>query len=54
MKCTWCGKNKKSMSDWEQQTLKGEWKTLCKPCANRRLNNPYNALLNMRKIGEMP
>ena len=27
-----------------------QYKRLCVRCANRRLNNPYNALLPMRKI----
>lgn len=47
-KCTWCYKNRRP-SNWEQQTLNGVWKHLCVPCANRRLNNPFNALLTMRK-----
>jgi hypothetical protein len=38
------------MSEWEQKNLRGEWKRLCKPCARVRLNNPWNALLGMRKI----
>lgn len=27
----------------------GKWMPLCRPCANRRLKNPLNALLGMRK-----
>lgn len=48
--CTWCLKPHRSMSEWEQKNLRGEWKRLCKPCARVRLNNPWNALLGMRKI----
>ena len=54
-KCHWCGKKRKP-SDWEQEVLVAEepgvWAHLCGPCATRRLNNPWNALLPMRKIGE--
>jgi len=50
MRCIWCGKDKKKFSEWEQRTISREWKPLCKPCANRRLKNPLNALLDMRKI----
>lgn len=50
MKCHWCGKDRRRPSGWEQETLKGAWKRLCVRCANRRLNNPYNALLAMRKV----
>ena len=49
-RCSWCGKSKRKLSEWEQNTLKGEWKQMCVACANRRLNNPYNALLQMRKM----
>jgi len=49
-RCTWCLKNKLKNPEWEQKNLKGKWKPLCSKCANRRLNNPYNALLDMRKI----
>lgn len=49
-KCAWCLKERRTMSDWEQETLSGEWKRLCKPCARTRLNNPFNALLPMRKV----
>lgn len=48
-KCAWCGKNRKP-SNWEQETREGIWKRLCEPCANRRLNNPWSALLPMRKV----
>lgn len=54
-KCRWCGKNRKP-SNWEQESLvgknAGQWLRLCDPCANRRLNNPWNALLPMRKMRE--
>jgi hypothetical protein len=48
--CVWCGKDKRKMSEWEQQHTSGAWHPLCNPCANRRLRNPYNALLSLRKI----
>lgn len=48
-KCRWCGKRRKP-SNWEQNTLDGEWARLCGPCATKRLNNPWNALLPMRKV----
>lgn len=56
-KCGWCGKLRGKFSEWEQQTLglfgrDPEWQALCTYCARRRLNNPLNALLRMRKIGE--
>lgn len=56
-RCGWCGKPRTRWSEWEQETLglmgtAKQWKRLCNPCANRRLNNPYNALLGMRKIGK--
>lgn len=54
-KCGWCTKGRKGNSGWEQQTIgmfgkEKRWMPLCKVCANRRLNNPYNALLGMRKV----
>ena len=51
VRCAWCGKMRRKFSEWEQKNLKDEWHTLCSRCANRRLDNPYNALLPMRKIG---
>lgn len=49
--CLWCAKKRKIIKPiWEQERLKGGWAPLCTRCANRRLSNPYNALLNMRKI----
>ena len=52
--CGWCGKDHSQFSEWGQQTIgvDGKWMSLCVPCTNRRLNNPLNALLGMRKIGE--
>ena len=55
-RCGWCGKQRRKFSEWEQKTLglygrEAEWMQLCNYCANRRLNNPLNALLGMRKIG---
>jgi hypothetical protein len=51
-KCRWCGKEKRRFSEWEQQGITGDtYFRLCVPCANRRLNNPWNALLSMRKVG---
>ena len=53
-RCEWCGKDRRQFSEWGQQTIgvDGKWMSLCVPCTNRRLNNPLNALLGMRKIGE--
>lgn len=57
-RCGWCGKPRTRWSNWEQETLglskEPEWKRLCNPCATRRLNNPYNGLLPMRKVREEP
>lgn len=49
--CGWCIRHPRAIanSGYEQQNTSGEWKGLCKRCASRRLNNPYNALLNIRK-----
>ncbi len=50
-RCPWCGltyNSQRSMSDWEQKTLNGEWKRMCNRCATRRLNNPYGYALPMR------
>ena len=54
MRCPWCWKERRQFSDWEQKTLSGEWKRLCGRCATRRLNNPYNGLLDMRRIDSEP
>jgi hypothetical protein len=52
VRCRWCGKGKKNFSEWEQQHVTTqEYSRLCVPCANKRLKNPWNALLEMRKIG---
>ena len=48
--CAWCGKNRRSWSDWEQETLRNGWKRLCALCAKKRLRNPWSALLAMRRI----
>ena len=49
--CEWCGKNNRTPSNWEQQGLLSlKWSRLCVRCANRRLDNPYNALLHMRRV----
>lgn len=37
------------MSDIDIERLREAGLPLCKPCARRRLNNPYNALLPMRR-----
>ncbi|MFD6770614.1 hypothetical protein ACFWC6_30825 [Micromonospora chalcea] len=50
VKCFWCLKIRRAMSDWEQEHHHAGWQRLCKPCATRRLKNPYNALLPMRKV----
>ena len=49
-RCRWCGKQRKKWSDWEQKHTFGEYSRLCVGCANKRLDNPYNALLPMRKV----
>ena len=55
-RCVWClprdCKRHPKPSGWEQQRLRNdEWATLCVRCARKRLNNPWNALLPMRKRG---
>ncbi len=51
VRCRWCGKPRRKFSAWEQQHLKtDEYSPLCSRCATKRLNNPLNALLPMRKI----
>lgn len=50
--CAWCGKtykSEKSKSNWEQDSHRSGWQILCNRCANSRLDNPYNAILPMRK-----
>jgi hypothetical protein len=49
--CKWCGKRNRTASDWEQRNLSGVWQRLCVRCASRRLDNPWNGLLPMRKVG---
>jgi hypothetical protein len=49
-RCFWCGKRDRPTSEWEQESLYDGWKRLCTRCATRRLNNPWNALLSMRKV----
>lgn len=49
-KCFWCLKDRRAMSEWEQDHHRDGWQQLCKPCATRRLKNPWNALLRMRKV----
>jgi len=50
-KFVWCGKNRKQWSDWEQKNLRtGKYHRLCSRCLHHRQMNPYNALLDMRKI----
>ena len=55
MKCTWCLKRElPDIPKWEQLNLRtDEYEPMCSVCANRRLRNPLNALLSMRKI-EVP
>ena len=51
-RCTWCGKYYKTprLSGWEQQeSHTSEWREMCNRCATRRLNNPWNALLGLRR-----
>jgi hypothetical protein len=49
-RCYWCGRHDVPASEWEQEHRSGGWQRLCNRCARRRLNNPWNALLSMRKI----
>lgn len=50
IRCEWCGKANRTASDWEQERLKGGWRRLCVRCANRRIGNPWSALLRMRRV----
>jgi len=51
MKCGWCKQGREIKNPtWEQMNLNGEWEPLCTICANRRLDNPCNVLLQIRKI----
>lgn len=47
--CKWCLR-RKANSEWEQMSLTRGWMRMCRRCANRRLRNPNNALLSIRKI----
>lgn len=49
-RCFWCGRHDCAASDWEQEHHAKGWQRLCGRCANKRLRNPYNALLSMRKV----
>lgn len=50
-RCDWCYRHDIPASEWEQKPLTDEtYKPMCQKCANRRLRNPYNALLPMRRI----
>lgn len=49
-RCVWCGKHRRTFSDWEQEHHRNGWLPLCRPCARKRLDNPYNALLPLRKV----
>lgn len=48
--CRWCGK-RRNPSGWEQKILgSDDYASLCASCARRRLHNPWNALLALRKV----
>lgn len=51
--CRWCGKHNRTASEWEQFSTYRDhgWMRLCVRCANRRLNNPWNALMPLRRVG---
>lgn len=49
-RCGWCGKYRTKSPEWEQMTIRGKWLPLCSYCARRRLDNPFNALLNIRRM----
>jgi hypothetical protein len=53
-RCFWCNGRNRQSSDWEQENYAKGWQRLCKPSARVRLNNPWNALLNMRKVAAEP
>jgi hypothetical protein len=53
-RCAWCGKRDRPASEWEQESLSDGWQRLCTRCAAKRLNNPWNALLSMRKVAPQP
>jgi hypothetical protein len=49
-RCSWCGRDQRQMSDWEQEHHHNGWQRLCRPCARDRLRNPWNALMRLRTI----
>jgi hypothetical protein len=53
--CIWCGNRKKHFSEWDQKSHSdGKYHPLCRPCANKRLRNPWNGLLDMvKRIGKL-
>jgi len=55
-KCRWCLKREIKNPEWEQIVSISEQRfaPLCKPCAKKRLNNPLNALLSLRRIAKDP
>lgn len=53
-RCFWCWKRNRQASDWEQEHHAKGWQRLCKPCARVRLNNPWSALLGLRKVAPEP
>lgn len=49
--CHWCGRARRKMSEWEQlDVTKKTYHRLCNPCATRRLRNPLNAMLPIRRV----
>jgi hypothetical protein len=48
--CGWCLRKNAKQSDWEQMSVTKGWLRLCNRCARVRLQNPYNALIEMRKV----
>jgi len=53
-RCFWCNGRGRQASDWEQEHHARGWQRLCKRCARVRLNNPWSALLTMRKASSGP
>jgi len=53
-KCQWCLRRELPRHPkWEQRNVTtGKYEPLCNVCARRRVGNPYNALIDMRKITE--
>jgi len=50
-RCLWCLKRPLGKPQWEQRNIRtGEYVPMCARCARRRLRNPLNALLDMRRI----